>query len=79
MFVLNLSVQINIYIFTANCLCNICDSYLQQIVYVTSVIVFMLTDAFQKAKHRMVAARENLKTDFIKTLTALALHGDTDA
>ena len=41
-------------------------------------------DAFQKAKHRMIATRENLKADFIKTLGAIALAGhdddnDTDA
>jgi len=38
-----------------------------------------LTDAFQKAKQRMIAARENLRKDFIETLTAFALDDDTEA
>jgi Meckel syndrome type 1 protein len=35
-------------------------------------------EAFQRAKQRMIAARENLKSDFIKTLGELVV-GDTDA
>lgn len=29
-----------------------------------------VAEAFQQAKHRMIAARENLKRDFIETLKA---------
>jgi hypothetical protein len=46
------------------------------------MLLLLLTDAFQRAKQRMIAARENLATDFVKTLGAFAVDdGDeeTDA
>jgi len=37
-----------------------------------------ILEAFQRAKHRMISARENLKKDFIDTMRAYAID-DTDA
>ena len=34
------------------------------------VYSFVFTEAFQKARSRMVAARENLKQDYIETIKA---------
>ena len=41
-------------------------------------ISMQFTDGYQRAKLRMVSARENLREDFVQTLKATQF-GDTDA
>ena len=40
------------------------------------VNTLVVTEAFQRAKSRMIAARENLKKDFIETMKAYETEED---
>ena len=55
-------VQLNVIAHLTSSFCNV------------DVCVCMRTEAFQQAKHRMIATRENLKSDFIRTLGGFVIN-----